>query len=115
MSIGSVVTYKYMTGQIAKDANKGLVQVIEKKDNQNVINDNVATNQIQQAEKIRTVYKTITKEVIKYEKENPNASVQCLDPEWVQQFNESAGGKSISSSADGAETTMSERIKQLTK
>jgi hypothetical protein len=41
-------------------------------------------------EKIRYVYKTIDKEVIKYVEKTPDASVAIADPEWVRLFNASS-------------------------
>ncbi len=76
----------------AKKENAQLVHIIVKEREVQAVADKVGSEVVTQKETIKTVYKNVDREVIKYVTNNPESSVAIADAEWLRIFNASALG-----------------------
>lgn len=80
-SLGVYGTVKYQHGQQAKKALVAVEKKVELKDTNQATADNVGVKAEEKAEQVRVVYKTITKEVVKY-RDKPEAK-EKIGEDWV--------------------------------
>lgn len=93
-TLGAYTGYDYRKGMEAKQVVTQLVEDVEHKEKNQEIADDVGAKQEAVKEKTKIVYKTIEKEVTRYEKTDPDAD-SPIGPEWVCLFNKSARGEPV--------------------
>ncbi len=90
----------------AKKETAQLVHIIVKERQVQAVADKVGSDVVEQKEKIKTVYKYVDKEVIKYVTNNPESSTAIADAEWLRIFNASSLGCEPSEPACNAAATV---------
>ncbi|BAU40041.1 hypothetical protein [Ralstonia phage RSP15] len=117
IAIGSFY-FGYDYGNAHNEAKHIAIQKKEDKvseDKQNKIGDvtqNASQNQEKKQEEVRVVYKTITKEVIKY-RDRPESKV-VIDKSWVDAHNKAACGPNTNCAPEADETTTGQALEVVT-